>query len=294
MPLQDISILIFSGACAGFFSGLVGIGAGFMVVPLLIYALPHMGIPSEMVVKMAIGTSMAVTIPTSAASLFHEYRSKRVVNFNFEMIRNFCLPAALGGVAGTLLVTKIDNKTLTFLFLAYMTYASIIMIRPVKARYVTVVGGSLASLQTDALTPSTGSETSVIHTVPVQRSWVDKFPAAIAGLGVGVFSSLVGLGGSTMVTLYLTARRFTIHSASVISISVGLSLGLASTATVVVGGAFFNRIHFEAWIIISVCAVIFSWFGVFLKHKTPQSLLRQIFGFALLLVVAMTLYKTYK
>ena len=293
MSLQYIFILLFSGACAGFLSGLIGIGGGFIVVPLLMYVLPHMGISPDMVMKMAISTSMAVMIPTSIASLVHEYRGKRAENFDSETMRTFCLPAALGGVAGTLLITHIDNHSLTLLFLAYMSYAAILMIRPVKAKHVNAVGGTLVPVQREAFALSSTADASVIHTAPIERNWVDKFPAPIAGIGIGVFSALVGLGGATMVVLYLTARRFTIHSASVISNAVALSLALAATVTVAVSGNLSNRIHWPAMIMMAVSSIIFSGLGVSLKNKTPHATLRQIFGLVLLLVVGMTLFKIY-
>ena len=272
-------ILLLCGASAGFLSGLIGIGGGFVVVPLLMYALPYIGVPTDMVMKMAIGTSMAVMVPTTLFSLLHEARSNRSSQNSLAKawVTRLCLAAGLGSVVGTTLIKHIDYVNLTLLFLAYMTYAAILMLRPVKkSQPVLNVSATLTAAPMD------------VHNV-----WINRLPSLGIGAFIGGFSSLVGLGGATMVVMYLTSRRISMHVACVVANAMAFSLALASTATVVASGQASDRIHWPAVAIMAVASIVFSAWGVRMKNRTKQEVLRQIFGGMLLLVVAVTLYKIY-
>ena len=56
------------GIVSGFLAGLLGIGGGSIIVPALVYGLPQMGVNSPEIPRIAIGTSMAVIIPTAIVS----------------------------------------------------------------------------------------------------------------------------------------------------------------------------------------------------------------------------------
>ena len=96
-----------------------------------------------------------------------------------------------------------------------------------------------------------------------------------------------------MVVMYLTSRRISMHVACVVANAMAFSLALASTATVVASGQASDRIHWPAVAIMAVASIVFSAWGVRMKNRTKQEVLRQIFGGMLLLVVAVTLYKIY-
>jgi uncharacterized membrane protein YfcA len=61
-------LLVAVGCLSGFFSGLLGVGGGMMLVPALIAALPMLGVHGTEIAKIAIATSVATIIPTAVAS----------------------------------------------------------------------------------------------------------------------------------------------------------------------------------------------------------------------------------
>src|SRR5690606_30937193 len=56
--------LLVTGAVSGVFAGLLGIGGGAIIVPALAYALQWLGFDLEVVQHVAVGTSLAIIIPT--------------------------------------------------------------------------------------------------------------------------------------------------------------------------------------------------------------------------------------
>lgn len=294
MSFEYASILVFFGACAGFLSGLIGIGGGFIIVPVLMHVLPHIGVEPLMVMKIAISTSMAVMVPTCLSSLLYEYKSKGSENLTSKTTLIFCMFAAVGSMTGTLLAGLLAGITLQFLFLAYMTHAAYLMVRPPKSLPLMVFEGPLvASTYEDLKRPDPVASSDAWSTSGENDDWINKVPVPVAALVIGAFSSLIGLGGAAMVVLYLTARRSSIHSASIISNAVGLSLALAATVTVGISDDLSTRVQWSAAVIMAIPSVLFSGLGVYLKNKTPHARLKQIFGFVLLTVVTVTLLKIY-
>src|SRR5215475_5694359 len=72
---NELMFVVFglSGVASGFFAGLFGIGGGLIMVPVLVYAFKTTGMATEHVVTMALGTSMAAIVFSSAQSAYGHY-----------------------------------------------------------------------------------------------------------------------------------------------------------------------------------------------------------------------------
>ena len=57
-----------SGAAAGLLAGLIGIGGGIVVVPVVYYGLVEAGTPDDQAAHVAIGTSLAAILPAAVIS----------------------------------------------------------------------------------------------------------------------------------------------------------------------------------------------------------------------------------
>ena len=65
-----IIILVLTGVGVGFTTGLLGVGGGFIIVPILFFLLETMGVDSTLAIRMAFATSLAVIIPTAISSAY--------------------------------------------------------------------------------------------------------------------------------------------------------------------------------------------------------------------------------
>ena len=161
-----------SGIAAGFFAGLFGIGGGLIMVPVLVYAFKTAGMATEHVVTIALGTSMAAIVVSSAQSAYGHYcRGSASVD---KMRR--ATPWVIAGVLiGGAIAARTPSQPLLIFVGAFQLFAALLMLTDVS---------KLVSLQS----------------------------LARGGVALGVFSlafggvaAMVGIGGGTLFTPYFKA-----------------------------------------------------------------------------------------
>ncbi|MDI6725201.1 MAG: TSUP family transporter, partial [Methanobacterium sp.] len=74
-----ILMLIITGAGIGFASGLLGVGGGFIMVPILYGLMTTMGIDPTIAIRVSLGTSLAVILPTALSGAHGHYRKDAVL-----------------------------------------------------------------------------------------------------------------------------------------------------------------------------------------------------------------------
>ncbi len=95
-------VLVLTGVGVGFTTGLLGIGGGFIMVPILYYLLINMGFDPTLAIRVAFGTSLAIIIPTALSSAIGHYRKQQVdLKATFYMGLSGFLGALLGGYIAT-------------------------------------------------------------------------------------------------------------------------------------------------------------------------------------------------
>lgn len=100
--------LVAGGLVMGFMAGLFGIGGGAIIVPVLFELFRIWGVPEDLRLKLATGTSLAIMLPTTFRS-FQGHRAKGAVNYS--VVRRLALPLIVGVIAGVL-VAKSASATL--------------------------------------------------------------------------------------------------------------------------------------------------------------------------------------
>lgn len=94
------------GLVSGVFSGLFGVGGGVIMIPAMVYLL-------HLPVKTAIGTSLAVIVPTAIAGSFKHIQ---VGNVDFRIVLLIIPLAMVGGFGGAWLASQIPAETLKRVF----------------------------------------------------------------------------------------------------------------------------------------------------------------------------------
>ena len=111
-----IVTLLATGLAVGFFSGLLGIGGGGLLVPVLYEVFAFLNVPDENRIHLAIGTSLAVMIPTTARSfLAHQRRG----GADTALVKRLALPVIAGVLIGSLVAKWNDGDVLKWVWVVF-------------------------------------------------------------------------------------------------------------------------------------------------------------------------------
>ena len=105
--------LILIGICAGFASGLLGVGGGFLIAPLQYFLLEYIGVAPDLAILISFGTSLAIIIPTSISGA---YRHTRTMDNILKPGIRLGIFGVIGGFVGGFVASMIPSDTLKFIF----------------------------------------------------------------------------------------------------------------------------------------------------------------------------------
>ena len=263
LPL--VAMMLVTGIVGGLLAGLLGVGGGIVIVPMLELALTILGIDPAIRMHVAVATSLAIIIPTSIAST-RAHHSKGAVDFT--LLRSWGAPILLGAMLGTWVASQTDSNTLATIFGTVALLVAVKMMLP---------------LENKTLSPS----------VPT------GLLGATIPLSIGTLSSMMGIGGGTFSVSILTLMSKPIHKAVGTAALFGLLISLPGTAGFIAAGwghpslpvgslGFVNSIGF---LLISPMTVFAAPVGAKIAHKLSQRHLSIAFGFFLFLVGARMIYR---
>ena len=191
--IELIGMLMVAGLAAGFLAGMFGIGGGFVVVPVLLGVFTFFEVNSDVVTHVAIGTSLASIIVTSARSV-HAHNKHAAVDF--KIIRDWAPWLVLGVFGGILLAQFLDGRALKWVFSAGVFVLGLHFIVP------------------------------VLKNVTLS----DRMPVGAARAGIatflGSFSALLGIGGGTIAILTMTMCGRPIHQAIATAAGFGVIIAI--------------------------------------------------------------------
>lgn len=264
--LPQVIAMLATGALAGFLGGLLGVGGGIVIVPVLEFALQFAGVPAEQRMHVAVATSLATIIPTSISSARAHHRRGALD----EPIARAWGPAMLlGALAGSLLATRAPLWVLTGTFGLVALAVAIKMALPLD-----------------------------------EVRWREAVPtgaggAALSG-GIGVVSAMMGIGSGTISVPTMTLLGTPIHRAVGTAAFFGLLVSIPGTL-----GYMFAAPHpaIPGWSIglVSLIGVALIAPGAFLTaplgarvaHALSPRSLSLAFGLFLLAVAARMLYRSF-
>ena len=186
--------LCVAGAVAGITSGLFGNGGGFVVVPALLAVFPFFTPNSEELVKVAIGTSLASIVISSARSVLAHKKRGAV---DFDMLKSWSVWIILGVLGGVAIANHTSSNGLTMVFAGGVLLYSVYFLFP---EFVVRPGMTFSMPQ--------GVGKSVLAFI------------------IGGFSALLGIGGGTPTVITMVMCRRTIQQAVATAAGVGFLIGL--------------------------------------------------------------------
>ncbi len=251
------------GAFVGFFAGLLGVGGGGIMVPVLTSLFVAQGFPKESVVHLALGTSMAAIVLTSFASLRAHHRHGAV---RWDVVRHITPGILLGTFAATFIASRVPSKPLAIFFACFMAYVSLQMLANIKPKPSRALPGPLGM--------------------------------SAVGMGIGGVSALVAIGGGSLSVPFMTWCNVKVHNAIGTSAAIGLPIALAGTVGYLVNGwgaggmppLSLGFVYLPALVLVSVVSMYMAPTGAKLAHRLPVATLKKIFAGVLLALCAKMLH----
>ncbi len=250
-------LYIIVGVFAGLVAGLLGIGGGLVIVPMLTIAFAWQGIPSQHLLHMALGTSLATIIFTSISSFMAHHKRGAVLWPVFWKI----MPGILiGTFFGAWVASLLSTTVLKIFFGCFLYYVSFQMLLGKKPK------------------PS--------------RSVPGMLPLFGIGGGIGTISALVGIGGGTLSVPFLvwcnTALPVAIGTASAIGLPIALSgsLGYVLNGWGAAGLPDWSIGYVYLPALVGIVATSFPTapYGAKLAHTLPIPTLKKVFAVLLLVM----------
>lgn len=265
--LPMLAALLAAGAAGGLLAGLLGVGGGIVIVPVLDLALVSAGVDPAVAMHVAVATSMATIVPTSISSSRSHARRGSI---DFAVVRRWSLPIVIGALAGSLVASSVDARVLAGVFGTVALLAALKMVLPLDHVVLRpAIPGGLAG-------------------------------ATIPG-SIGAVSAMMGIGGGTLSVPSMTLCGEPVHKAVGTAALLGLWISVPATAGYLlaqpdpaamppwtigwVSGPGFAIIAPVSWLVAPV--------GARLAHSLDRRRLSAAFGAFLLIVAARMLYRAF-
>jgi uncharacterized protein len=263
--LPMLVALLGAGAAGGLLAGLLGVGGGVVMVPVLDMALTLAGIDPTVALHVAVGTSMATIVPTSISSSRSHARRGAV---DFEVIRRWSVPTVAGALVGALLASRADARVLAAVFAAVALLAAVKMLLPIDGL---VLRRSLPGGPGGALIPAL----------------------------IGAVSAMMGIGGGTLTVPTMTLCGEPVHKAVGTAALLGLWISVPATLGFLVAGTggealppwTVGYVSLVGFLILAPVSWLVAPLGARLAHSLDRRRLSAAFGLFLVVVALRMAYR---
>jgi uncharacterized membrane protein YfcA len=257
----EIAAYLGTGVLSGLLAGLFGVGGGVVVVPALIWVFTHVGMTSDWVPHLAVGTSLASILGTGGASAYAHHRRGAV---RWDLVGRLAPWILLGAWLGSAIAGLLEGEWLRRIFAVFLLYVGVRMLWP-RGRGV----------------PKGPPGTAGI---------------GLAGTGIGTLSALVGIGGGTLTVPFLARSGLDMRHAVATSAGCGLPIALAGALGFLAVGwgreglppGSTGFVYWPAVAAILLASMPTAPLGARLAHALPVHVLKRVFA-VLVLAVAVRL-----
>jgi uncharacterized membrane protein YfcA len=129
VTIELVALLLVLGAIVGFLAGLLGIGGGLQIVPVLVFILPMAGIDPALGMQIALATSLSTIVLTSSSSALNHIK---LGNITLKIVK-WLLPGVLsGGFMGSPIADWIPNQLLPKIFAVIVLLLALQMFFTIK------------------------------------------------------------------------------------------------------------------------------------------------------------------
>ena len=255
------------GLFVGYFSGLLGIGGGLIMVPLFTFMFEVQHIPAHNILHLALGTSMATILFTSLSSAWQHHAHKAV---NWHTVLYITPGILLGTALGALIIGFASTFYITIFFILFVYFSATQMLVGFKPE--------------------------------ATRGYPGRAEVTVAGMVIGAVSSIVSIGGGVLSVPYLVWHRQSIRGAIATSAAIGFPIAVGGTLGYIVTGLYrgvdlpagslgYVQLPVLLWMVIGT--VLTAPFGAKATHRMPMERLRKLFALVLIILATKMLFKLF-
>ncbi len=249
--MMEVLLYLLTGGIAGTLAGLLGIGGGVIIVPVLVFVFQYQGVHTSVIMHVAIGTSLATIVITSLFSIRAHQRHGAI---RWDAFRRITPGILAGGLLGAAVADSLPSDTLRLLFAPFMVAVALQLVL---------------------------ARTSGTH-----RPLPGPVGMFGAGTFIGTISALFGIGGGTISVPFLAWCGVAARNAVATSAAIGFPIALSGTIGFVIAG--WSAAGRPEWSIgyvtapavlgIVVASSIGAPYGAKLTHRLPDRILRLVFA----------------
>ena len=253
-----VFIFLLTGLVSGFVAGLLGVGGGIIIVPVTYFILLQLEYSSDVVMHVAVASSLGVISLTSISSIRSHLKLK---NTNLNIVKKWVFGIVLGSILGSLSASLISGEKLVLIFITLAFLISMNMLFQQKP----------ILLNTD---------------LPSSR----LINLSISSL-IGFFSSIIGIGGGSFSVPTLTMFSKKIHEAVGTSAVFGFLIAFPGAITFIITGLehkslppfSIGYVNVLIVLMISITSIFTAGYGARVSTNMNKIVLRKIFAIFLLL-----------
>lgn len=251
-----LGVLALSGALAGFLAGLLGIGGGIVMVPVLYYAFGVIGAPELYLMHLSVATSLGIIIPTTFVSARAHQKRGAV---DFDIAKTWIPWLVVGAVFGTLIAADLKSDALALFFAVMAGLMGLKLILPLDNKVLS-------------------------------KQMPGREVSSVLGLVIGTAASLMGIGGATFSVPTMVLFNVPIHKAVGTAAFMGFFVAIFATIGFIVGGwnvpglpeYSFGFVSLIGVLVVAPTASMMAPLGVAASHKLPRRRLSFLFGLFLI------------
>ena len=248
------SAYLLLGVVAGIVGGLFGLGGGILIVPSLLFLFMWQGFPVDILMHLAVATSLFTIVFTSISSSYAHHKHQAVL---WRQVFLLTPGIFAGAICGALIADHLSSDILRRVFGIFELFVAY------------QIGFSA--------TPT------------AQRTLPGRNGMLFAGGGIGSLSTILGIGGGTLTVPFLIWCQVDIRKAVATSAACGFPIALAGTLAMMVTGLgnshlpenSIGYVYLPAAVSILLSSVLFAPVGAKLAHTIPVNSLKRIFAIVL-------------
>jgi len=251
MSFEIIIMYMAVGLIAGILAGLLGVGGGLVIVPMLIFCFVKQNINPDVIMHIALGTSLASIIFTSISSFLSHHKRGAV---DWSIVKRITPGILFGTYVGTIVASKLSTGFLKAFFCIFLYSVATQMIVGKKPKASREIPGN----------------------------------AGIFGVGsiIGIASSLVGIGGGSLSVPFMLWCNVAAHRAIGTSAAIGFPIAIAGAFGYIINNLnavnlppySLGYVYLPALIFIVIFSVFTAPMGAKLAHALPVDKLKRIFA----------------